>query len=1275
VRFLRLVGRCGFELLFAACVLACGLAFVLHRLPQSRWAHERLRAELVRALGPAAAEVDFDQLSVHWFQPRIEVTGLRLGPLGRDARIELARAHLRWKAWPWSSSGSEADSDKLELCGLEFEGGRLCVSQTWIESLDSSTLSSESGRNAAWPESLPPILVRDLELVLVTKEEREVHLGQVEAYARQRADTLTLTGELRSSVGLQSAATVHLEGSGRLGQGFELKAWGSELRVSRDRVAAFLPASFVPLGDFNGVFDLVCGARLPDQPGAPAEAWIELRLHDGSLQLESAQRFEQAEVALSLACRAEELEALWLRDAWSGQATVHASWNRTLFAARARLGRSAGPGYLLRGSIEVPELRLERELLEALGLWSYASRDWEALEPRGSCRLAAGVSVPMRGGTEPLLASLRATEAAVDLVHTGASGITFRGWVERDGRAHGFPLPVTNARGRTLCVLEPRSARPLRLGLLELEGRVADGTESRPVHCRGFLGSARTGKRPDLDLEIDIPEITLGGELKKALDGMPETAWIWGEFNPSGGTVSTHWRLLQNEELQGLAAAGDVRCSNITASWSDLGIPLQHLTGDLRVRFGAYPTEIRSGGVLVTLHRPVGVAFELAGKADTSQSASIKGLVRGETLPRVLNSPLEQPRHELQWVDVLLTRIPWTGGDVEALSKWESEIERRIKEFNPSGFADAHWAGGRTAPEAPYRWDLEIGLLKGRVQPELLGPDVREVDGRVLISSTREDTEGRAPARSELAVGLALRGQWTGATVAVAAHADAGAPLELEFHAAGVDPANAAVLGSVALLRSRGAAGERGVDRSSLALSGRLDLHGALRFELAGSDTARPTITAWPRGMALRWGSFALEDVNGLVRLEDDVLRAEELRARMSATPVVLQRVRLMPESALARLPGESARLGDVRVPAGSTVFLADLGRLQVPLDREHLGAFVDPAGLERLERFGLGGELDVEGLRLLVFGDAGSGGSVHANGRIALRDFRAAVGIPIEIEHGILDLESLVIERGRVRGWAHLSDGAGSIAGRTFEAASLVASFVDGRLNIDDLSSGFQGGRLSSLGGERGNAFALDLGEPYHFSLALELAEVQLQGLLKGVFDSGIADSGTCDARLRLSGRFADLTGMQGSGTIELLDTRLWSIPVVRSLFSQLGFDASATFQEMRTRLELRDGEIRMKPIVVSSPLLRLEGSGRVGLDGRLRHDFELRYQLVDRLGPFTRLLYWVQNNLLRVAVRGDIARPIVILRSTLTDLFRERDSLQRHLPLPGFSEIPRRF
>jgi hypothetical protein len=86
--------------------------------------------------------------------------------------------------------------------------------------------------------------------------------------------------------------------------------------------------------------------------------------------------------------------------------------------------------------------------------------------------------------------------------------------------------------------------------------------------------------------------------------------------------------------------------------------------------------------------------------------------------------------------------------------------------------------------------------------------------------------------------------------------------------------------------------------------------------------------------------------------------------------------------------------------------------------------------------------------------------------------------------------------------------------------------------------------------------------------------------------------------------------------------------------------------------------------------------GRGKADLEGNLRYDFEVRYSLIDRLGPFNRLLYWFNKNLWRVAVRGDMDRPEIIIRSSITELFRGfRESRSRELPVPPFASLERRF
>ena len=82
--------------------------------------------------------------------------------------------------------------------------------------------------------------------------------------------------------------------------------------------------------------------------------------------------------------------------------------------------------------------------------------------------------------------------------------------------------------------------------------------------------------------------------------------------------------------------------------------------------------------------------------------------------------------------------------------------------------------------------------------------------------------------------------------------------------------------------------------------------------------------------------------------------------------------------------------------------------------------------------------------------------------------------------------------------------------------------------------------------------------------------------------------------------------------------------------------------------------------------PLLRLEGAGTWDLDGRLDADLEVRYSLIEKLGPLRVFVNWFQDSILRVSVRGDVYRPVVLLRNSLLELFGERADPGPRLPLP---------
>jgi hypothetical protein len=71
---------------------------------------------------------------------------------------------------------------------------------------------------------------------------------------------------------------------------------------------------------------------------------------------------------------------------------------------------------------------------------------------------------------------------------------------------------------------------------------------------------------------------------------------------------------------------------------------------------------------------------------------------------------------------------------------------------------------------------------------------------------------------------------------------------------------------------------------------------------------------------------------------------------------------------------------------------------------------------------------------------------------------------------------------------------------------------------------------------------------------------------------------------------------------------------------------------------------------------------------------DLQVRYELIDRLGPITRILYAIQNQLLSVAIRGDLARPVVIIRNFFTSVSQKNDRY-RALPMPTLTPLPPRF
>jgi hypothetical protein len=350
------------------------------------------------------------------------------------------------------------------------------------------------------------------------------------------------------------------------------------------------------------------------------------------------------------------------------------------------------------------------------------------------------------------------------------------------------------------------------------------------------------------------------------------------------------------------------------------------------------------------------------------------------------------------------------------------------------------------------------------------------------------------------------------------------------------------------------------------------------------------------------------------------------------------------------------------------------------PLDAEHLRLLLDPKTLDALlGELHLRGRIDVGDGRFALISPRQGESRIELSGKVTPNDMSLQLGVPLSIRSASASIDKLILTGGRVRAVLRIDDLYGEIADRKLERANLLLTYVQPRLSIESLSGQFEGGEIRPLGessARGGTVFSLDLEEPYPFQLALELRAVEVGSLVHGLFPSNIAAKGQLDCRLRLTGDTEDLLGIQGSGSISVRHSRLWSVPVFRALLSQIGLGDEAVFDSMASNFRIKNGVIYMNDNAVNSQVVQLVGdSGELDLDGRMKFDLDLHYAIVDRLGPIRRLLYSIQNSLLSVQIRGDMSRPEVILRNPIGRLFSGSATARRQLPLPEFARLPARF
>ncbi len=1265
----RLIQTLRRALLFCSFALACTIAVgagVLYALEKSGWLRDWLRADIQGRLSNSGAQFELGELELDWFAPAILLHNISLGVDGNLIRLNRAVLELA----PFAPA-----LDRVKR--VRIDGGRVRLSQELFAVLASLGPGPNAAGAGSKPrlldnvDSFPPIEINGVQFDVRYPQWGDFPLGSVDAlFARDEHARAELKGVLAPSLAESDDRTAAIYLRGRVERpgilsvhlsttGFPISASALPPGTQLEALRAWQP---------TGRLALDAEAELSIDPSAPSSLSLRAKLLDGSLT--------SAQTGLSLrnlefdidAAGVRELDRDWL-DPRCCSALVKGSghWKDATLETFARLGQAAGPARWMRAELNAHDCDVSPQSLAEIGLWSIASTGFQALDPHGKADVAIAAALDERGDWS----------GAIDVRLDGRLGASYCGFPARPGFSkESFPLPVEKLRGRVCAAFDHDQVRAFQLGLLGISAEPADESPvAAKVGLTGVIAAAPSQSPADqpasLLLDFKWEGLSPGAPIRKAVEGLSGTAWIWPAFRPVAGNLDGSGRLMSDSATGGVAGKFEINCKDLQVTWEGLPVPLDHGQGKIELHFD--PRAL------------FGITFDVSGTTPTAESVRLRGRVQQDPAlapaPHLAAHPTlasGDATDLLMYFDVAVRGMALRGSDREVLAATWSGVGTALDMFQPSGKADVNLRAVRGRPRDELDFQVEIEPRQVQLTPKSFSTPTKNVIGRVLV----EGAMGSATRPSTFTTRIApLIGDWPQeARVACSAVFPNTGSDHINVRGAGIDVTNRALVGAFREAFAGGQGG-RGFDLKALSIDGRIDFaadvaitpaaetpsrnEGVYRVFLRDNAFRNDVATAPKRDAG---GGFALSNLWGELVQHDGVLTGEHIQARLGSTPVALN----------------DARFADVD---GTVHFTTHLQAQGLPLDREHLSLFLDTETVNAaIDRLHLSGWIDFEDARLEYIGKSSHGiPRLALSGEVRPRDAYVDLGLPLSIQRAQVDLSELVLEEGHVRAWAKVSGLDGRIANRQLEGARMLLTYIEPRLSLLDLSGKLEGGRISDLAqvngpDERartsasGPAFTMDLLEPYRFELGLALRDVQNGGLLRGMFQSEFADSGVLDAEIRLEGSLDKLTGIVGDGWVHMRNTRLWSIPVMRDLLSQFGLDSSAVFERMKSRFSLEGGVIHMDAIHVESPLLQLVGSGTLDLDGRLKHDLEARFALVDSLGPLTRLVYWIQNNLLSVSVRGDMSRPQIVLHGVLSFL-HSNDHPKRELPLPSLSPLPARF
>jgi hypothetical protein len=370
---------------------------------------------------------------------------------------------------------------------------------------------------------------------------------------------------------------------------------------------------------------------------------------------------------------------------------------------------------------------------------------------------------------------------------------------------------------------------------------------------------------------------------------------------------------------------------------------------------------------------------------------------------------------------------------------------------------------------------------------------------------------------------------------------------------------------------------------------------------------------------------YPLEEVTGSVRYTRDQVYLGKFTARHGDTRIELEK-------------------GDVILPREGGFYTELTNLLANPLvpDAEFMQALPKPMrqacqSLQLRDPLRLNTKLIVS-----VLPEPGSPPIVYWDGGLELRDGRLVAGVPLE------HLTGKVCCRGRLNG--HVLEGVfGNVL--VDEVSVLHQPFSNLHCHIDVPRDSPQVLRLPDLkarlfGGDLGGTARIEFGPSLRYDVNLTALQVKLEEFGKHNLKGEDQISGPVSARLYLTGRGADINGLEGRGTIDVPSGQMYNLPVLLQLLKFLGLRAPdpTAFEEAHAAFEIHGPRVNVQRLDLYGGAISLSGQGEMNLDGSdLQLDFYAVWgRIVQWLPPLIKEIPpTIGQSLLKVKMRGKVSEP----------------------------------